>query len=137
MFISQVLLEQLNPTEPGIYDILEKIYQEWYEMFQFDSFHMGADEVNFGCWNSSHLITDYMDKKGIKRDKSGFIRLWDDFQKQSSERLRRTVDGKVDDLEIIVWNSKLTKPDAVDKLSKDEYVIQLWNNSTVSMSWST
>ena len=28
-----------------IYDVLEKIYQEMYNTFQFKEFHMGADEV--------------------------------------------------------------------------------------------
>ncbi len=36
---------QLNPSEHGIYDILELIYKEFYELFEYGTFHMGADEV--------------------------------------------------------------------------------------------
>lgn len=36
---------QLNPAEPEIYDQLEAIYEELHDVFQFDTFHMGADEV--------------------------------------------------------------------------------------------
>ena len=36
---------QLNPTNPEVYDILEKMYSEFYEMFEYDTFHIGGDEV--------------------------------------------------------------------------------------------
>jgi hexosaminidase len=52
----------LDPTNEKVYDILEKIYGELYDLFQFDTFHMGADEVNFGCWNSSESIINHMAK---------------------------------------------------------------------------
>ncbi len=65
---------QLNPTKPRVYDLLEQIYGEFYDMFGgFDSFHMGADEVHFGCWNSTKEVTDYMDNEVLleERDEAG------------------------------------------------------------------
>ena len=29
-----------------MYQVLEDIYDEWQDIFNFDSFHMGGDEVN-------------------------------------------------------------------------------------------
>lgn len=54
-----------------MYDTLAKIYEEWYEMFKFDTFHMGADEIHFGCWNSSQLITETMKASNIETNKEG------------------------------------------------------------------
>ena len=62
---------QMNPTKEVLYDYLEMIYREWRDMFRSDSFHMGADEVHFGCWNSSEVITDWMEENGYGRELEG------------------------------------------------------------------
>lgn len=36
--------------------VLGKLYEDFFEMFQSDLFHMGGDEVNLGCWNASAEI---------------------------------------------------------------------------------
>ena len=36
---------QMNLANPEIYNILGKMYTRFYELFQFETFHMGADEV--------------------------------------------------------------------------------------------
>ena len=38
---------QLNPGNQEIYDRLQEIYKEFFEMFEDNTFHMGADEVGF------------------------------------------------------------------------------------------
>ena len=43
-----------------VFSILEQIYVELYEMFQFDDFHFGGTDMSFKCWNSSSAVTDYM-----------------------------------------------------------------------------
>ena len=60
IFTIKFQLSQLDPTKEKVYDLLEMIYREFYDMFDFDSFHMGADEVHLGCWNSSSNIAEYM-----------------------------------------------------------------------------
>ena len=63
-------LPQLDPTKEKVYDVLEMIYREFYDMFDFDSFHMGADEVHLGCWNSSSDIAEYMQNDIRLQDRS-------------------------------------------------------------------
>ena len=65
------LLRQLNPVNKGVIKVLEKIYSEWWDIFHFDTFHLGADEVNLKCYNSSSVVTDYMDRNGIPRTEKG------------------------------------------------------------------
>ena len=56
-----------------MYDILEMIYREFYDMFSFDSFHMGDSHFAPQCWNSSSQITNFMenDVRLKDRDKQG------------------------------------------------------------------
>ena len=35
---------------------LGKLYEDFFEMFDTDIFHMGGDEVNLNCWNTSQEI---------------------------------------------------------------------------------
>ena len=57
---------QLNPTSDGMYQVLETIYKDMLTMFQPTTFHMGGDEIHIGCWNSSKLITDWMQETVIQ-----------------------------------------------------------------------
>jgi hexosaminidase len=50
------------------------------EIFDNDLFHMGGDEVNLDCWNSSSEITDYLRKNGKDLSHDSFIDLWSNFQ---------------------------------------------------------
>ena len=44
--INQNLQFQVNPFSQGMYQTLEEIYDEYQDIFRFDSFHMGGDEVS-------------------------------------------------------------------------------------------
>ena len=52
---------QLNPMKEEIYEILEQIFLEYFEIFHFDSFHYGGDEVDFRCWRSEEAVTGPME----------------------------------------------------------------------------
>lgn len=62
-----------------------------FDQFQPDIFHMGGDEVNFNCWNSTPAIVEWMAKKGWGRAEADFIKLWDHFQSQALERVYKKV----------------------------------------------
>ena len=52
---------QLDPTKEEVFEILGKIYREFFDMFGFDSFHMGGRSVKSACWRTSPEILAYMD----------------------------------------------------------------------------
>ena len=64
-----ILFLQLDPTKEKVYDILEMIYREFYDMFGFDSFHMGDSQFHIDCWNASSEITDFMENDVRLKDK--------------------------------------------------------------------
>lgn len=100
------------------------IYKDMFDQFQPDIFHMGGDEVNFNCWNSTSSIVEWMSKKGWGRTEADFIRLWDYFQNQALEKVYKTA-GK--QIPVVMWTSHLThKEYLLDYLPKDKYIVQIW-----------
>lgn len=93
--------------------------------FQPDIFHMGGDEVNFNCWNSTDSIVEWMaTEKGWGRSEEDFVKLWNYFQEQALERLYKKAGGQIP---AIMWTSHLTQKEYVlDYLPKDKYIIQIW-----------
>lgn len=53
----------LNPTSEYMYDILRGIYTDMENVFDSDLFHMGGDEVQFDCWNTTEQIVRWMQEK--------------------------------------------------------------------------
>ncbi|KOX74631.1 Chitooligosaccharidolytic beta-N-acetylglucosaminidase [Melipona quadrifasciata] len=95
---------QLNPTSEKVYEILEGIYKDMIHDFQSDLFHMGGDEVNINCWNSSAVITNWMQiVKNWDLSESSFYMLWHYFQQRAMDKLKIANDGK--DISIILWSS--------------------------------
>ena len=117
---------QLNPMVPGLDDVLKTIYAEFYEIFNFDSFHYGGDEVDFRCWGSEKSVTDPMLDEGLSLDETGFVTIWERFQNKASEMIKELTPN----VEHILWTSTLTHEEYIDKLD-DIYTIQIWTSSYV------
>lgn len=117
---------QFDVTQDVLYDYLEDIYREIIDAFQPTLFHMGGDEVNVTCWNSSASIRDWMvTEKGWELETKDFMNLWSYFQEKVFERLDTLLDHKVP---IIVWTSRLTEEPYLSNIfDKDRYVVQVWN----------
>ncbi|KAF7996750.1 hypothetical protein HCN44_002396 [Aphidius gifuensis] len=118
---------QLNPASEKVYEILEGIYGDMIEDFKPDIFHMGGDEVNMTCWNSSLVITDWMKKiQGWNLKMDSFIDLWALFQERAYEKLKKANGGK--DLHVVLWTSGLTTDKNLMKLDPKRYIIQVWTS---------
>ena len=119
---------QLNPMVPGLDNVIKVIYEEFYELFNFDSFHYGGDEVDFRCWGSEQSVTDPMIEEGLTLNEDGFVTIWERFQNNASELIKQLKP----DVEHILWTSTLTKAEHIDKL-EDDYTIQIWTDSRVGI----
>jgi len=119
---------QLNPVNPEVYTTLAKLYQDFFELFETDMFHMGGDEVNLNCWNSSAEIRSHLSSKGHQGTKEELLGIWKDFQDQAAEKVYEAAGEK---LPIILWTNSLTEEGQVERfLSNDDYVIQIWTTGT-------
>ncbi|KAI9581619.1 hypothetical protein GQX74_012944 [Glossina fuscipes] len=116
---------QLDPTVDDMYSVLQDIYQDMFDLFDPDVFHMGGDEVSFTCWNSTKSIIDWMIGMGWELKTSDFIHLWGHFQMEAMRRVDYVTKQK--QIPIILWTSKLTDPAHIEKyLNKKRYFIQIW-----------
>ncbi len=94
-------------------------------------FHMGGDEVFIACWNQTEEIVSYMNRKGYKRTKEGFLKLWSEFQDKALQKWQE-ING-VDD-SVILWSSDMTLPQNIEKyLPNNQYIIQTWLPSDSSV----
>ncbi|XP_054264214.1 chitooligosaccharidolytic beta-N-acetylglucosaminidase-like isoform X1 [Macrosteles quadrilineatus] len=115
---------QINPTSDYAYTVLQGIYKDMEKLFDSDLFHMGGDEVNLNCWNSTESITDWMKSHNLKTDEDGFHRLWDKFQTRALQQLDSV---SQEEHPIVLWTSSLTEKGRVEKfLDNSRYIIQIW-----------
>ena len=52
-------LGPLDPTKESVYAAVREIFEEAAELFPSKLFHVGGDEVDFGCWDSNADIRRY------------------------------------------------------------------------------
>ncbi len=116
---------QLNPVQNGVLDVLEEVYREWWDVFRFDTFHLGADEIDLRCYNSSSELTDYMEERGIPRTQDGFLGMVVLYMNGTIKALKRAVPAGTD-VDYVVWNSHLTNERYVHNLDPANYTIQIW-----------
>jgi len=147
---------QLNPLHEGMYNVLGEIYKDMLDVFQTDLFHMGGDEVNFNCWNTTQEIVDWMVTKRRRRTKRDFLDLWNSFQVKAYDKLaeanHRRVHGQhthtpnqpqqhnqqnqqnEKKMKVIMWTSELTNEGNLAKyLDPEKYIIQIWSKTNDSV----
>ena len=78
---------QLNPVNEAVYEVLDKLYQDFFELFDTDMFHMGGDEVNLNCWNTTKEIRDELRQRGETGTKEELLALWKSFQEKAAQKV--------------------------------------------------
>ncbi|XP_072942459.1 probable beta-hexosaminidase fdl isoform X2 [Epargyreus clarus] len=107
---------QLNPRNPHVYDLLERVYTEIIQLTGVDDiFHIGGDEVSERCWTQHFNDTDPMD-------------LWLDFTNRAMLALNRANGGKLPELTLL-WSSRLTRSPYLERLDRKHIGIQVWGAS--------
>ncbi|XP_065656615.1 chitooligosaccharidolytic beta-N-acetylglucosaminidase-like isoform X1 [Hydra vulgaris] len=120
---------QLNPTNNHLYNVLGKIYKEYFDLFNPDIFHAGGDEININCWNTTSEITDWLHKnyKGVGENE--FMKMWGMFLQKSSQKIFEANANK--ELPLILWTSKMTSINYLNKyMDPKKHIVQIWTAST-------
>ncbi|CAH0550467.1 unnamed protein product [Brassicogethes aeneus] len=115
---------QLNPDNPNVYDVLEKLYKDLISLTdENEIFHMGGDEVNLECW------AQHLQKNSNYYNYTDLHDLWGDFTLKALNRLTAANGGKKVP-HVIVWSSNLSKRPYITKyLDKENVVVQSWGAS--------
>lgn len=107
---------QLNPRNPHVYELLEKIYAEIIEVTGVDDiFHLGGDEVSGRCWTQHFNDTDPME-------------LWFEFTRRAMRSLKKANGGKFPELTLL-WSSQLTRSPYLERLDARNLGVQVWGAS--------
>jgi len=115
---------QINPVNDNVYDVLGKLYQDFFELFDTDMFHMGGDEVNLNCWNTTEEIKEFLRREGKTGTEEELLGLWRTFQDKAATKVYDAAGKK---LPLILWTNSLTEKGHVERyLSNEDYVIQIW-----------
>ncbi|BFG02625.1 chitooligosaccharidolytic beta-N-acetylglucosaminidase-like [Drosophila madeirensis] len=131
---------QLNPMNDNVYAVLKAIFRQVAEMgAPEETVHMGGDEVQLSCWNSSKQIQEQMLSQGYNLSEESFLRLWAQFHQRNllawDEINRREHPGLAEPKPVILWSSLLTNPDTIGSyLPKERFIIQTWVNSHDSLN---
>ncbi|CAH1107324.1 unnamed protein product [Psylliodes chrysocephalus] len=124
MYCGEPPCGQLNPENPHVYDILEKLYKDLLDLSgETEIFHLGGDEVNLECW-SQHI-----QRTSTVYNYTDLHELWGDFTIKALNRLT-AANGGTKFPYVILWSSKLTKrPYLMKYLDKNQVVVQNWGAS--------
>ncbi|XP_026763035.1 probable beta-hexosaminidase fdl [Galleria mellonella] len=107
---------QLNPRNPHVYELLERIYAEIIQVTEVDDlFHLGGDEVSERCWAQHFNDTDPME-------------LWFEFTRRAMSALESANGGKAPELTLL-WSSRLTRSPYLERLDPKHFGVQIWGAS--------
>lgn len=124
---------QLNLVNDKMYEVLANIYAEYADTFDSDVFHMGGDEVNFNCYNSSQEIREFLDRENKVGTHADILDLWRSFQTRAFRLLTEANNGQKKPA--ILWTNSMTEEGVESYLTKEDYIIQIWtkgNDSDIS-----
>ena len=109
---------QLEILNPKTYEVVTNVYNELSGLFTDNFFHVGADELQTGCYNESSLTTAWF-AANESRTYDDLVQYWVDhavpiFQKPKNRRL-------------IMWEDITTATPHANSVPKD-IIMQAWNN---------
>ncbi len=55
----------LNPASSMMEPVVQGLFSEMTSIFVDDYFHIGGDEVVYGCWQQDQSLTNWMSRNGI------------------------------------------------------------------------
>jgi len=115
---------QLNIVNEKMYEVLSMVYQEFLELFDTDVFHMGGDEVNMNCYNTSQEIRNHLEKENKIGTEEDILELWTTFQTKAFGLVSQANQGQR--MPAILWTNTMTEKGAEKYVSKEDYIIQIW-----------
>lgn len=110
---------QLDIIYPKTYEVVKDVYSELSDIFQDDWFHVGADEIQPGCYNFSTHVQNWF-AEDPSRTYNDLAQYWVDhavpiFRSSGSNR------------RIMMWEDIALSAEAATDVPKD-IVMQSWNN---------
>jgi hexosaminidase len=118
---------QLEILNSKTYDVVTKVYNELSGVFTDNFFHVGADELQTGCYNLSKITTEWF-AANASRTYDDLLQYWVDhavpiFQKPANRRL-------------IMWEDIYLATPHANSVPKD-IIMQTWNGGLANIQTLT
>lgn len=131
MYCGEPPCGQLNPENPKVYDVLEKIYKDVLDLSNDkELFHIGGDEVNIPCWDQFLPSRKNIEAPSFNYTFIDYHDIWGNF----TLRAIKTLEKANKDLPIpgiIIWSSELTKKPYIDRyIDVNKVIVQSWGASS-------
>ena len=91
--LGEVNVVPVDPTADATYDAVAALLAEWRAIFPDEALHLGADEVQYPCWNNSAAIRSYMAAHGLKTLEELEASFWARVRKESPSLQEATGSG--------------------------------------------
>ncbi|KAJ9608730.1 woronin body major protein [Cladophialophora chaetospira] len=109
---------QLDILNNNTYEVVKNVYTELSSLFIDNIFHVGADEIQTGCYNYSALARDYF-AQNSSRTYNDLLQIWVD--------KAIPIFNSVSDKRLMMWGDVLLNTPHANDLPKN-VIIQAWNN---------
>ena len=121
---------QLDIIYNKTYEIVEGVYRELSSLFTDNLFHVGADELQTGCFNFSSHIRDW-----FAADPS---RTYDDLAQHWIDRaipifLDPANTNQNSDRQVIMWEDIVINSPHAHTVPKENLIVQSWNNGLTNI----
>ena len=116
---------QLDIIYPETYEVVKNVYSELSDIFTDNWFHVGADEIQPGCYNFSKYVTEWF-AEDPSRTYNDLAQYWVDHAVpifRSAGPNRR----------IMMWEDIALSAEAANDVPKD-IVMQSWNNGLTNIA---
>lgn len=119
---------QLEILNPNLYPTLEKVYNDFSAMFKDSYFHVGLDELNTGCYNTSQITQQWL--KEDNRTYSDLVQYWLDH----ALPIFQGVEGR----KLIMWEDVVTSEDMPARhLDPKDVTLQVWKGGATGIKGLT
>jgi len=109
---------QLDILNNKTYEVIGKVYKELSGLFTDSFFHVGADEIQPGCYNFSTLITDWF-AANSSRTYNDLVQYWVD---HAVPTFKNTANRT-----LVMWEDVYISAEGAHNVPKD-IILQSWNN---------
>ena len=118
---------QLDILNNKTYDVVKNVYTELSSLFTDNIFHVGADEIQTGCYNFSAAARQYF-AQNSSRTYNDLLQIWVDKAIPIFE--------SVSDKRLMMWGDVLLNTPHANNVPKN-VIIQAWNNGIQDIANAT
>ncbi|RMD42199.1 hypothetical protein DV735_g2930, partial [Chaetothyriales sp. CBS 134920] len=115
---------QLEILSDKTYEVVEKVYNELSSLFPENIFHVGADEIQAGCYNLSTLTAEWFDADS-SRTYNDLVQYWVDHA--------FPIFQAIPNRKLMLWEDIVISALNAHSVPTEGVILQTWNNALTNI----